>query len=124
MQCSKCRRSGWHKTKTVREVVRESGAGLDERMRKIAREVFNEEMFAVPVDDYRPPPVAATLPAVKMNDAMAAFMSSSPAVEPEPDEMLVEPCPYTEYDPDTGETYACGLAVHAPRVKHTRGKAV
>ena len=32
------------------------------------------------------------------------------------------PCAYTEYDEQTGETYACGLPVHPARVKHTRGR--
>jgi hypothetical protein len=36
----------------------------------------------------------------------------------------VEMCPYTEYDPEDGETYRCGLAKHGPKVKHTRGRKV
>jgi hypothetical protein len=33
-------------------------------------------------------------------------------------------CSYREYDPDTGETYACGLREHLPKVRHTRGAVV
>jgi len=40
------------------------------------------------------------------------------------DEEAVEMCPYTEYDPEDGETYRCGLAKHGPKVKHTRGRKV
>ena len=36
----------------------------------------------------------------------------------------VEMCHYTEYDPEDGETYRCGLAKHGPKVKHTRGRKV
>lgn len=35
-----------------------------------------------------------------------------------------QPCPYTEYDGETGETYRCGLAAHPAKVKHTRGPKV
>ena len=31
-------------------------------------------------------------------------------------------CSYTEYDPETGETYRCGREVHGPKVNHTKGK--
>ena len=37
---------------------------------------------------------------------------------------VVEMCPYTEYDTDTGETYMCGRQPHGPKVKHTRGMKV
>ena len=40
------------------------------------------------------------------------------------DAEAVEMCPYTEYDPEDGETYRCGLAKHGPKVKHTRGRKV
>lgn len=33
-------------------------------------------------------------------------------------------CPYSEYDPESGETYRCGLAVHSGKVRHTRGSKV
>ena len=35
-----------------------------------------------------------------------------------------EACPYREYDSEAGEWYACGLRVHGPKVKHTRGAMV
>jgi hypothetical protein len=31
-------------------------------------------------------------------------------------------CSYTEYDPETGETYRCGRTHHGLKVKHTRGE--
>ena len=40
------------------------------------------------------------------------------------DAEAVDMCPYTEYDPEDGETYRCGLAKHGPKVKHTRGRKV
>jgi hypothetical protein len=33
-------------------------------------------------------------------------------------------CPYTEYDPETGETYGCLLAEHSLKIKHRRGPAI
>ena len=44
--------------------------------------------------------------------------------EPEPDDESMDEgvmCSYTEYDPETGETYRCGLKAHTGKVKHTRG---
>jgi hypothetical protein len=35
-----------------------------------------------------------------------------------------EACSYREYDPDTGETYGCALAIHGPKVRHVRGAKV
>ena len=40
------------------------------------------------------------------------------------DAEAVEMCPYTEYDPEDGETYRCGLAKHGPKVRHTRGRQI
>lgn len=31
-------------------------------------------------------------------------------------------CSYTEYDPQTGETYACALHQHPGKVRHMRGR--
>jgi hypothetical protein len=31
-------------------------------------------------------------------------------------------CTYTEYDPESGETYGCRLREHGPKVKHQRGE--
>jgi hypothetical protein len=36
----------------------------------------------------------------------------------------VEMCPYTEYDPEDGETYKCRLPVHSKKVKCVRGDRV
>ena len=33
-------------------------------------------------------------------------------------------CTYTEYDPDTSETYRCGRLEHSLKIKHTRGARV
>ena len=59
----------------------------------------------------------------KMNPAMATLLAKVPAVAPEPI-MEREPCAYTEYDGETGETYRCGLAKHSGKVRHTRGAKV
>lgn len=48
---------------------------------------------------------------------------AAPIVEAEAQEERLM-CSYREYDPDTGETYACGLREHPGKVKHTRGSAV
>jgi hypothetical protein len=40
------------------------------------------------------------------------------------DDDEVQMCPYKEYDPESGETYRCGLVVHSSKVKHTRGERV
>jgi len=33
-------------------------------------------------------------------------------------------CPYTEYDPESGETYRCSLPEHDGKVKHQRGERI
>lgn len=40
------------------------------------------------------------------------------------DAEAVAMCPYSEYNPDDGETYRCGLAEHGPKVKHGKWRKV
>lgn len=77
----------------------------------------------VPPSKASPPP---PVPAVQMNDAMARFMAKLPcAAIVEVEEQDERPmCSYREYDPEAGETYACGLREHVGKIKHTRGAAV
>jgi hypothetical protein len=51
-------------------------------------------------------------------ELLSTFSTPTPTLEPEQGVM----CSYTEYDPETGETYRCGRQVHGPKVKHTRGE--
>lgn len=70
------------------------------------------EVSALPVAD-RLAVARAALAAVGQPTAVAV----APVVQR-------QPCPYTEYDGESGETYRCGLSVHGPKVKHTRGARV
>jgi hypothetical protein len=56
-------------------------------------------------------------PAVKMNEAMAQFLTRVPAASPEPPEEH-PPCLYTEWSEELGETLHCSLAEHSPKRKH------
>jgi hypothetical protein len=110
--CSGCKKSGWHKTLTTKELVR-SATG-DERIREIVREELRR-LPASPVDV-----VAPIRPAVKMNDAMAAFLSAVPvaAPKPEPAATPVAICCYQAYNEVDGEYYLCQLAPHSSKVPH------
>jgi DNA-directed RNA polymerase subunit RPC12/RpoP len=46
--------------------------------------------------------------------------SKAVQIRPTPPEIEAVMCKYTEYDPDTGETMACGLPEHGPKIKHAR----
>jgi len=39
--CGRCRRRGWHQTKTTVELIREKGVDLDERIRAIVMDVLH-----------------------------------------------------------------------------------
>ena len=82
-------------------------------------------------DPAAPPPAAAA----SLGDVMARFglttaskmheQPSAPILTPvEDDEPTLPMCAYTEYDPESGETYQCGLRQHSFKVKHTRGSRV
>ncbi len=47
-------------------------------------------------------------------------MSSVMKAEDEPEPEL-KPCPYKEYDGESGEWYGCRLPAHGPKIKHVRG---
>jgi hypothetical protein len=44
-----------------------------------------------------------------------------PMIESEPEESNQELCKYTEYDQESGETYACSLPLYH-KEKHKRGR--
>ena len=51
--------------------------------------------------------------------------ASQPLQEPADDiEPALPMCAYQEYDPESGETYRCGLRQHSYKVKHTRGHRI
>jgi len=132
-KCGKCRRRGWHKTLTGAELVRQSGAGLDERMAEIARRVFHEEWASVPAESDDEPVAIPSLPvadvsalpvADRLAVARAALASvGAPVGVVLPPMAVSEPCPYTEPDYETGDVWACGLNL-GHKVKHTRGRKV
>jgi hypothetical protein len=33
-------------------------------------------------------------------------------------------CHYSEWDSQTGESYACGLRIHSNKIRHTRGQVI
>ncbi len=66
----------------------------------------------------------------KIRKGKRSVVVQEPAVEPENamdediEAMMPEMCPYTEYNTDTGETYACALEVHGPKIRHKMGAKV
>lgn len=116
--CASCGRRGWHKTKSTAELVREKGADLDDRLRALIREVLAESpRQTVPMT----PAILPPRQDIESLRDICAGITTPPATAPPSD---WQPCLYTEYDQDTGETYRCGLSIHPPKVKHTRGAAV
>jgi hypothetical protein len=77
-------------------------------------------------------PAAPETPAnlfARLGLTTASKMHEQPQRAPDPspvehDEPAAPMCPYTEYDPESGETYRCGLRQHTFKVKHTRGDRV
>lgn len=140
-KCAGCKKRGWHKTKTTAEVVRESvakivpdGSALALRIEEIARRVFREEWNDIPAEIYvTPEPSAQVKPDIAALRAICAGnvppSGASPAFHPldptqAPMPTTRQPCSYTEYDTDTGETYRCGLSEHSGKIRHTRGPKV
>lgn len=137
-KCSKCKRRGWHKTKTVRELLQDAaplatdGTPLHKRIVEIVREVLEDAQDVEPATYSEPVhagPFSSPLPFTakptmeSLREICAGKLQPSPMVES--GSPMVEPssaCLYTEYDYESGETYACGLQAHTPKVKHTRGR--
>lgn len=132
-RCAKCKRTDWHVTLAVVELLRESGAGLDDRIAEIARRIFAEEWARVPVDPintmtFAEPEVLTPgrVDAAALRDICAGNVRVPLAAPMEPSRapLVREPCSYTEWDEQLGETFRCGLMAHSPKVKHTRGAKV
>ena len=102
IRCGKCKSPYWD-----RERRNEQSYGLVERS-------------VPPTDINRTPNFTAPPPSdlTRMEELTDRFLAQHPEVETDSMEM----CSYTEYDPETGETYRCGRPVHGPKVKHTRGE--
>lgn len=120
--CSGCKRTGWHKTASVRELIRESGVGLDARIREVVLEVLSEHAA------YRAPvaPVGEVLPPVKPDlaalRAICAGNIAPVAVHVEAVSQL-PPCPHVEWLEQEGESYACRLSA-GHRGKCARGERI
>jgi hypothetical protein len=66
-------------------------------------------------------------PSVQIPESLRGKLKVASELESPVDEneaLGVEMCPYTEYDPESGETYRCARGAHGPKVKHTRGERV
>ena len=50
---------------------------------------------------------------------LGSQLGNPPEMDAESDQHPM--CSYTEYDPQTGETYGCCLPAHTGKVKHQRG---
>jgi hypothetical protein len=122
-KCGKCRRRGWHKTETTAELVKTSGIGLDERIRKVAREVFEEMMAGLPVEEVEGPAAAAD------DDSLAGRMAAAQAAlasigQPKVVEVMSSVatagaiCGMESFNDGDGEVYRCCLPPHGPKVKH------
>jgi len=119
--CASCRRAGWHKTATTGELLREKSPDFDQRVRSIVLEILAAQQPTTRPTQLQPeilPPAKPDLEALR--DICVGF-TDAPAPEPISHS---QPCAYTEYDQDTGETYGCRLAIHPPKVKHVRGAPI
>ena len=79
-----------------------------------------DEAVSQPEPTAHRPASPLSIPGVFLGSQLTS--QTAPVYEPEPEPLEMPMCSYTEYDPETGETYRCGLAVHGPKVKHTRGE--
>lgn len=130
-RCAKCKRRAWHVTKTTGELIREKAPeitlDLEERIRRIVREEWVARpngvtngpptRYNVAEPEILPPAARPSLDSLR--DICAGLTTPLPI---EPADRPA--CDFTQYDPDTGETYQCGLSAHPAKVKHTRGPKV
>lgn len=72
--CAKCRRRGWHITKTTAELVREKGADLEDRLRAIVR----EELAAYSAVADRLTPSPRPEPRVVVDEYSEGYQSPEP----------------------------------------------
>ena len=63
-------------------------------------------------------PDRQSLAALLATGAVSLGMPSAEPIETEPEQ---PPCPYREFEPESGEWYGCALRAHGPKVKHQRG---
>ena len=102
----KCRSTHWN----------DSGATIDA-----------EEEALIPAPRSAAPEKLGDLMA-RLGITTASTMHQAPpatALPPvEDDEPALPMCAYTEYEPESGETYQCGLRQHSFKVKHTRGSRI
>lgn len=66
-----------------------------------------------------PEPTFDTLQAKPSIESLRAICAGD--LPDTPGLVTTQPCTYTEYDYESGETYRCGLHQHSSKVKHTRG---
>lgn len=105
---AKCRSRKWNKsTKLAVSIAEEEKPAAKPEPKKVEVKAKPKPVASEDDDDFF--------------DDLIPNRKVAPVVEPEPDLPM---CDYTEYDPDTGETYACGLRMPHPKVKHTRGLAI
>jgi hypothetical protein len=151
--CPGCKKTGWHKTASTRELVREST--LDDRIRETVEVVLQERLPGLLAELRESAPVwshvaAGTLPpsplaSLPVEDRRAAVLASvaglgvttAGRMDDCPEELRASvpvplvadpaepsaPCPYTEPDYETGFVHACPLRLHH-KGKHVRGPKV
>lgn len=86
---------------------------------------FRSSVVTDPAPAYRQPEPEILPPSTVDMDSLRAIAAGNFTRTTDPLESSDrQPCQYTEWDPDTGETYRCGLSAHPPKVKHTRGPKV
>ena len=75
--------------------------------------------YQVASTDY--PGLECSKPDMQMlRDVCAGKRFTMPATQDAPG----KPCPYIEYDSDSGESYRCVLSEHPAKIKHVRGAIV
>jgi hypothetical protein len=81
-----------------------------------------DEAVSPPAPTAHPPASPLSIPGVFLGSQLSR--QAAPVNEAEAEPLELPMCPYTEYDGQTGETYACGLRVHSNKIRHTRGSVV
>ena len=113
LQCGKCRSRKWNddgRSSKRPEPV------LSVR-RNAQKDGGSGAVDASAVGSYKVATMGDSQPRPTMTDLRAICAGNAPVIE-ESDNMDIPPCGYREWSGDLGEYVVCGLAPHAPRVKH------
>jgi hypothetical protein len=119
VQCPRCHRTDWRELKKGNRGSRDAGVGSGNiGSRALCASVRGRVGVASGPNTQREvPPKDARVIEAPGKTGVGNALEISGDKEP-------LTCPYTEYDPETGETYGCLLAEHSLKIKHRRGPAI